>query len=181
MNTLQISSILKSFPSSSRAIKGVLARDQFIQQKITYPSLFVCNTDNSDQPGTHWVAIYFSTDQKCEYFDSYGILPLFDDVMHKLLSIDSNFKYNSFTLQSLDTNVCGMYCIIYTVMRTKGYTLKSIIQMLLLPKTSYERDSILEYFLKSYLSEFCYGQLSPVKLHKEQLVSQSCLCKSAAL
>ena len=104
MNTFQISSILESLPSTSTIFKGVLARDHFIQQKIAYPSLFVCNTDNSDKPGTHWVAIYFSKDKTCEYFDSYGILPLFEDVVHKLFSIDSNFTYNACTLQSLHSN-----------------------------------------------------------------------------
>jgi len=33
----------------------------------------VCNLDPSDQPGTHWVAIYVdSSGTHAEYFDSYG-------------------------------------------------------------------------------------------------------------
>jgi len=83
-------------------IKIALARDQFIINfEIIYPSLFICNTDNSYQPVTLWVAIYFS-----EYFDLYGLLPLFSDVNQKLLKVDQTFTYNEKTLLSFQTNIC---------------------------------------------------------------------------
>ncbi len=36
----------------------------------TYPSAFVYNTHDSEQPGEHWVAMY--VDEIRDYFDPYG-------------------------------------------------------------------------------------------------------------
>ena len=36
----------------------VVAKDTLPEVVSTYPSAFVCNTHNSDQPGEHWVAMY---------------------------------------------------------------------------------------------------------------------------
>ena len=40
-----------------------------------FPCGFVANTDPSDEPGTHWIAFYFPSKQKGEFFDSYGKPP----------------------------------------------------------------------------------------------------------
>ena len=36
----------------------VVAKDTLPEVVSTYPSAFVCNTHDSDQPGEHWVAMY---------------------------------------------------------------------------------------------------------------------------
>ena len=149
MNTLHIASILKAELSSSNIFKGVLPRDRFIRQDMTFPSLFVCNTDNSNQPGAHWIAIHFSADKRCEYFDSYGLPPLFSDLEQKLQSIDSCFIYNTCSLQSLSTNVCGIYTIIFDVMKSKGYSLKAITDLLLSTEDKKERDHVIKHFIET--------------------------------
>ena len=145
MNTHHISSIVSSSLARSDVIKGVFPRDQFVEQKISYPSSYVLNTDNSDQPGSHWVGVHFSKEQKCEYFDSFGIEPLFSDIKNKLLAIDSAFVYNDCSLQSFNTNVCGIYCVIYTVMKCKGYSSQQIIDVILLTGNDDERDHALKF------------------------------------
>ena len=147
MNTYHISTIISSSSGSSRTFKGVFARDQFVNQEIVFPGLYVFNTDNINQAGSHWVAAYFSKEQKCEYFDSYGIAPLFDDVINKFLSIDNSFVCNQHILQSFNTNVCGIYCIIYSVMKCKGYDLHKIIDLFLTTANDDERDHVLRYFI----------------------------------
>ena len=37
----------------------------------------VANTDPSSKPGTHWVAFYFPSKGKGEFFDSYGHPPIY--------------------------------------------------------------------------------------------------------
>ena len=44
-----------------------------------FPCGFVANTDPSDEPGAHWVAFYFQSERKGEFFDSYGKPPDYDD------------------------------------------------------------------------------------------------------
>ena len=45
----------------------VVAKDTLPEVVSTYPSAFVCNTHDSDQPGEHWVAMY--VDEIGDYFD----------------------------------------------------------------------------------------------------------------
>ena len=40
-----------------------------------YPKAYVVNVDPSDRPGSHWVAFYFSSSEKAEFFDSLGQNP----------------------------------------------------------------------------------------------------------
>ena len=44
----------------------VVAKDTLPEVVSTYPSAFVCNTHDSDQPGEHWVAMY--VDEIGDYF-----------------------------------------------------------------------------------------------------------------
>ena len=54
----------------------VVAKDTLPEVVSTYPSAFVCNTHDSDQPGEHWVAMY--VDEIGDYFDPYGQKPLYE-------------------------------------------------------------------------------------------------------
>ena len=51
----------------------VVAKDTLPEVVSTYPSAFVCNTHDSDQPGEHWVVMY--VDEIGDYFDPYGQKP----------------------------------------------------------------------------------------------------------
>ena len=51
----------------------VVAKDTLPEVVSAYPSAFVCNTHESDQPGEHWVAMY--VDEIGDYFDPYGQKP----------------------------------------------------------------------------------------------------------
>ena len=48
----------------------MVAKDTLPEVVSTYPSAFVCNTHDCDQPGEHWVAIY--VDEIVDYFDPYA-------------------------------------------------------------------------------------------------------------
>ena len=41
----------------------------------TLPAAFVCNTDDGDEPGEHWIALYLDADGRGDYFCSYGLPP----------------------------------------------------------------------------------------------------------
>ena len=69
--------------------------------------------DTSEKPGSHWVAFYFTKDQKEEFFDFYGLPPSNDAVTFSpFLNNNSNdWSFNSVTLQSINSKVCGHYCL----------------------------------------------------------------------
>ena len=88
MNTQQIDSLLKRDPFSKKIFKKVCALDQIEQP--TSPSAYVINSDPSNKPGEHWVAVYFDKNGKGEYFDSYGLPPSFldlDEYMNRIRAV----------------------------------------------------------------------------------------------
>ena len=71
METDRISQLLARDPLM--CYYEVVAKVTLPEVVSTYPSAFVCNTHDSDQPGEHWVAMY--VDEIGDYFDPYGQKP----------------------------------------------------------------------------------------------------------
>lgn len=112
MNTQQIYRILLADHLVRRThIVQVLARDQ-LPTHIDYnkTAAFIINTDKSDQPGSHWVGLYF--DGAFEYFDSFGLPPYHEEIIS---FIERNSTrpviYNPRILQDLQSGACGLFSI----------------------------------------------------------------------
>ena len=75
MNTLQIKQALERNTFTKKIFVGVFAADEVPEIIDTFPCGFVANTDPSTEPGTHWIAFYFPSREKGEFFDSYGNPP----------------------------------------------------------------------------------------------------------
>ena len=84
------------------------------------PIAFVCNTDDGDEPGEHWIALYLSSDGRGEYFCSYGLPPRHATFRTFLNKHCSEWTHNSKRLQSPLSNVCGQYCVTYIMLRCNG-------------------------------------------------------------
>ena len=138
MNTNQISNIIRSDPFGKNGFYDVLSRDQFIDllndiKTVKTPPQLRCvvNLDNSDSKGSHWVAVEIdNTKKESYYFDSYGIIPIFADMFYALLNVSGRFQYNMTPLQSIDTIVCGHYCVLYCLLRARGYAFNDVITIL---------------------------------------------------
>ena len=79
MNTLEINAILRDDRRTVKAFKGVYASEE-LPTRTSTNSLFVCNTDPSDQPGTHWIVIYVDKKRKSDYFNSFGMAPMIPEI-----------------------------------------------------------------------------------------------------
>ena len=77
MNEFTIKHILESDAITRDAFRGVHSRNEL---PISAPtkSLYVCNTDLNHKSGEHWITIY-KDNRRGEYFDSFGIPPLFNE------------------------------------------------------------------------------------------------------
>lgn len=129
MNTRQIIAVLQADPLTRSQFQGVFPSDSLPNQIQRYPAAFVANVDPQGEPGSHWCAFYFTQDQKGEFFDSYGLKPddysqAFQDFITKN-SVD--WIYNQRDLQSLDSNVCGHYCLYYLLNRCRNISMKAIV------------------------------------------------------
>ena len=123
MDTNQINKSLKNY----KKFKGTFPKDQLPKIKEKTFAIII-NTDSSDKPGEHWVAIY-SDDEITEYFDSFGLPPLHQEIIKYLDSTSNQWHYNSLTIQSVTSTTCGLFCVLYIKLRLRGYTYSDIIAL----------------------------------------------------
>ena len=89
----------------------VVAKDTLPEVVSTYPSAFVCNTHDSDQPGDQWIAIY--VDEIGDYFDPYGQKPQHAEFTNFMNEHCSQWSPN-------DRTVCGQYCVALLMFRCRN-------------------------------------------------------------
>lgn len=119
MDTVEIETLTKRFCGNS--FQGVFSVDTL----PPFPSLLVCNTDPSYEPGEHWIAIYVDSNSRGEYFDPLG-LPPNEDFEHYMDECCARWIYNSKQLQDAFSSYCGYYCCFYCAYRCRGFDLRRI-------------------------------------------------------
>lgn len=125
LNSNQIFFEIKQDMYAKNIFKKVLARDE-IPRRVIYPSAFVINNQKRNQPGQHWLAVYYDKNGSCEFFDSFGMHPSFYG-LEKLIRYP--FNYNKIQLQSNNSYYCGYYCIYFILLKSRGFSLDQIISL----------------------------------------------------
>lgn len=131
MDTVQLTSLARSCPLTSKYFRGVYASDT-LPPKPSPNSTYICNLDSSDMPGSHWVSFYVPPGQSkaIEYFDPYGLdaLPHFE--RHFLGSSAKDFyTYNTRTIQNLSSTVCGQYALYFIWRRPTERSMDSVLKI----------------------------------------------------
>lgn len=124
MNTLEILSILKNDQAVEQILLGVFPSN--LLPKLTkLPAAIVVNLDPSNEPGSHWVSLYFDDFGNCEYFDSYGREP--QELRYFINENSRNYVFNNIKVQGELTSTCGQMCIYVLIWRTRGIPFKDIV------------------------------------------------------
>jgi hypothetical protein len=164
MDTKQILTILKQ--TINGGCLGVFPSD-LLPEKFQKPSALVVNTDSSNQPGKHWVAIFINSDCSVEYFDSYGLKPQVSAISKFLLKF-KNCRYNKKPIQGLFSSVCGHYCIFFLIQRWNKVPMEDILNSF----SSGNREENDEYITDWVNENF---QMNTETFNIEFLVNQICL------
>ena len=129
MDTIQLTVILRNDRYTRGVFQGLYSSDKLPENISSYPALFIANMDTSDKPGTHWVAFYFTEEREGEFFDSYGLPPSnYTGTFRSFLNNNSNgWKFNSKTLQSIDSKVCGHYCLYFALFQSRQVSMSTIV------------------------------------------------------
>lgn len=99
----------------------------------------IFNLDKHNQPGSHWVAMYFCYDSgQCCYWDSYAAKPNSEVVtlMNRLKEQSQNFgknitlKINNIRHQYKNSE-CGVYCIYFLTSLLEGQSFENIIKKIM--------------------------------------------------
>ena len=128
MNELQIKRVLETDARTRDTFRGVYARNELPIRAPT-TSLYVCNTDPNNKPGEHWVTIYIDSDRRGEYFDSFGMPPLFNEFLTFLNYNTKSWTHNNRVVQDDYSSAYGFHCIFYAVHRCVGFDVGSIANM----------------------------------------------------
>lgn len=79
----------------------------------------IINTDTSNLPGTHWVAI-LTRDNEAYYFDPFGYPPPLK-IASWLNKYFSNWSHNQRQIQSITSNYCGYFCLYFLYAAQRHY------------------------------------------------------------
>ena len=71
----------------------------------------IINTGDSQSLGEHWLAVKVNN-QKCFYFDSFG-LPIINDMIKDFLRQYEKCFYSNVCVQDINSKVCGNLCIMF--------------------------------------------------------------------
>lgn len=121
MSATELSDILSTDRRTRFAFRGVYASDA-LPFSSPRQSLYVCNTDPSDEPGEHWVVIYVESAERADYFDSFGMCPpVVQRFRHFLDRNAKSWRCNTRPVQHHLSDACGHHCLFYSVYRCIGY------------------------------------------------------------
>ena len=129
MITSQIKKILSEDPVTRPVFGGVYASNRLPKHVTPGKRLFIANTDPANKPGEHWTAFYFTPDNTCVYFDSYGVPPLVNSFETFMNNNASGWLFNNKRLQHPSSMLCGQYCIFFAVHICRGMPLREIISL----------------------------------------------------
>jgi hypothetical protein len=128
LHTDDIFNVLNSNRITQPYFRGVYASDQLPIYSPT-ASLYVCNTDPSDAPGTHWIVIFIDDEKRGEYFDSFGRHPSVKTFERFLNQNTISWKCNTAAVQHPLSDACGYHCIYFAVHRCIGYDMNAVMNM----------------------------------------------------
>lgn len=128
MDGLTLDTLMKKDRHIAPFFEGVFASDTLPRQLHKRPALLIANTDPITKPGQHWVAFYIGKHGEGEFWDSYGMPPVVPNHKKFLNRLCKKWTYNHMSLQALDSEVCGEYCVLYLVHRAHGITLHAFLK-----------------------------------------------------
>ena len=148
MNTLEIDSVQGDDLRTAKVFKGIYASDKLLTRAST-DSLFVCKTDPSYRPGTHWIVVYIDDKRQTGYFDTFGMAPTVNEIERFLNDNSTEWKYNAEPVQEITSDACGHHCIFLAVHRCIGFDMNSIVNMYITNKSF--NDDIVKLFVHDKL------------------------------
>lgn len=136
-----LDSNLKKCSITAEFYRGICSINTIPVLKNVKPCFMIVNTDLAEGEGTHWIVLFFLRTNYVEIFDSLGQQPQaygehFIRYMKKQPTIE--FVYGKQRLQSLDSNVCGAHCLLFSYKKCKKkLSLASIVKRYYLPDTNF--------------------------------------------
>ena len=131
LNNLQLDYLAGTHPKLAQVFYGTVPCDRLPRTLPQEgPTAYIVNTDPHDEPGRHWIAIW-TEGNVSEIMDSYGLsLEVYGTTDPLLEWLSRHFKYqlhNGQSLQSLFSQSCGDYALMYLIDRAEGRSMQQFL------------------------------------------------------
>ena len=131
LNNLQLDYLAGTHPKLAQVFYGTVPCDRLPKTLPQEgPTAYIVNTDPHDEPGRHWIAIW-TEGNVSEIMDSYGLsLEVYGTTDPLLEWLSRHFKYqlhNGQSLQSLFSQSCGDYALMYLIDRAEGRSMQQFL------------------------------------------------------
>lgn len=153
MNTNQLTAVLQTDSFCRNYTSYVGAKDECMDLSFDNIEMVIGNTDTSEKSGSHWFALFKPSADIIEYFNSYGAIGIDHDIKKRISSTFSKSVYSTQRMQGANTSVCGQYCLLYLLLRARGYLMKEINDMLLTCTNVEFKDHKVNQFINLNFSE----------------------------
>jgi hypothetical protein len=149
---------------------GVFASDTLPRRQTNRVYGLIVNTDPHNKSGQHWCAIYSDASGNKEFFDSYGRPPEKNsiDIQTWISARADAIHYNKSQLQSENSSVCGLYCLLYLRQRLMGLTLQQFLEQFDRYHLEANDDFVTSIISQAYpdcVSNTCYFNQSCISLN----------------
>lgn len=180
MNGNQLKTIALQDPYIRRTFKGIYARNKFLQLKVpNTTSSIIVNTQNSDGPGEHWIAIFIDQKRKrIIWFDSYNKLPSYYGMQSWFRG--KTIENKGREIQNIRSYFCGLYVLFFLYFINRGFTLRQILQKF--SSNTYRNDRIVASFFEKNFNFNPYDRIkrkksgrAVIKRIKENLILSTLL------
>ena len=128
MNTLQLKHIIENDKYAKIYFCGVIPIDYLPKEKLNNTCSFIVNTDDSTKIGQHWIAIFHPIFGNIEYFDPIGEKPSNKEIFEFINLNEKNYIYNSQRIQYVNSHNCGLFCIFYLILKSRGLEMTDILR-----------------------------------------------------
>ena len=125
LNNVQLDYLATHDPVLKPHFFGTVACDRLPSRPEKHsPRGYIVNTDPYNKPGKHWIALWTHDSNVCEVFDSYALLLDVYQTTRPLQDwLKKHWKFvvqNEQSLQSLYSQSCGDYTLMYVRARARG-------------------------------------------------------------
>lgn len=150
MNSRELLTLARNNRHTADVTRGVFSSNTLPQIVSVYPSAYICNTDPSYLPGSHWIVFWIHSPNYAEFYDSLGKLPEHYDAAFGVFLQNNcaSCVYNNVQIQSRDSVTCGYHVLFYLWMKCYNYDMSQMISIL---RQRINPDVYVKEFVKKYL------------------------------
>ena len=150
MNAHELLALTINNRHTANVVRGVFSSNNLPQRVSVYPSAYICNTDPSYLPGSHWIVFWIHSPHYAEFYDSLGKPPEYYGEAFEIFLQNNcgSCVYNNIQIQNKKSVTCGYHILFYLWMKCYNYVMSQIIRILL---QSVNPDEHVIEFVSRYL------------------------------